>query len=160
MLTESGDRSIEVHPVPEDDGRYHQIQAAENCLDQTSMAISAWIFASDLFTVIPYPLTSVRAAGITLGLEIGKLKAGLTSLQINCCTDIREIAGGPPMDCYKDFSPSRETLFAIENVRFLPSFLAAALIRYLFSNWRSIMPLKSFSGLLCISYRRFHPPQQ
>jgi hypothetical protein len=40
------------------------------------------------------------------------------------------------MDCYKDLSPSREALFAIGNVRFLPSFLAAALIRQLFSNWR------------------------
>ena len=36
------------------------------------------------------------------------------------------------MDCYKDLSASREALFAIGSVRFLPSFLAAALI----SNWR------------------------
>jgi hypothetical protein len=33
--------------------------------------------------------------------------------------------------------------------------LDAALIRYLFNNWRRIMPVKSFSGFLCISYRRF-----
>ena len=59
------------------------------------------------------------------------------------------------MDCYKDLSPSREALFAIGNVRFLPSFLAAALIRHLFSYWRSIMPVKSFSGFLSISYRTF-----
>jgi hypothetical protein len=38
------------------------------------------------------------------------------------------------MDCYKDLSPSREALFAIGNVRFLPSFLVAALIRHLFHN--------------------------
>ena len=42
------------------------------------------------------------------------------------------------MDGYKHLSPSREALFTIGNVRFLPSFLAAALIRHLFSNWRSI----------------------
>ena len=59
------------------------------------------------------------------------------------------------MDCYKDLSPSGEALFAIGNVRFLPSFLAAALIRHLFSNWRMMMPVKSFSGFLCISCRRF-----
>lgn len=39
------------------------------------------------------------------------------------------------MDCYKDFSPSREALFAIGNVRFLPSFLGAALIRHLLNSW-------------------------
>jgi hypothetical protein len=59
------------------------------------------------------------------------------------------------MDCYKHLSPSRETLSAIGNVRFLPSFLAAALIRHLFSNWRRRMPIKSFSGFLSTSYRTF-----
>jgi hypothetical protein len=39
------------------------------------------------------------------------------------------------MDCYKDFSPSREALFAIGNVRFLPPFLGAALIRHLLNSW-------------------------
>jgi hypothetical protein len=39
------------------------------------------------------------------------------------------------MDCYKDLSPTREALFAIGSVR-LPSFLAAALMKHLFSNWR------------------------
>ena len=39
------------------------------------------------------------------------------------------------MDCYKDFSPSREALFAIGNVRFLPSFLGAPLIRHLLNSW-------------------------
>jgi hypothetical protein len=39
------------------------------------------------------------------------------------------------MDCYKDFSPSRDAFFAIGDVRFLPSFLGAALIRHLFNNW-------------------------
>jgi len=39
------------------------------------------------------------------------------------------------MDCYEDFSPSREALFAIGNVRFLPSFLGAALIRHLLNSW-------------------------
>jgi beta-galactosidase len=63
------------------------------------------------------------------------------------------------MDCYKHLSPSREALFAIGNVRFLPSFLAAALIRHLFSNWRSIIPVKSFSGFLSISYRTFLTPK-
>jgi hypothetical protein len=47
------------------------------------------------------------------------------------------------MDCYKDLSPSREALFAMGNVRFLLSFLAATLIRHLFSNWRRMMPVKS-----------------
>ena len=50
------------------------------------------------------------------------------------------------MDCYKDLSPSREALFAMGNVRFLLYFLAAALIRHLFNNRQSIMPVKSFSG--------------
>jgi hypothetical protein len=39
------------------------------------------------------------------------------------------------MDCCKDFSPSPEALFAMGEVRFLPSFLGAALIRHLFNNW-------------------------
>jgi hypothetical protein len=39
------------------------------------------------------------------------------------------------MECYKDFSPSREALFAIGNVRFLPSFLGAPLIRHLLNSW-------------------------
>ena len=56
------------------------------------------------------------------------------------------------MDCYKHLSPSREALFAIGNVRFLPFFLTAALIRHLFSNWP---PVESFSGFLSISYRTF-----
>jgi hypothetical protein len=55
------------------------------------------------------------------------------------------------MDCYEDLSPPREALFAIGKVRFLPSFLAATLIRRLFSNWRRIMPVKSVSGFLTIS---------
>ena len=58
------------------------------------------------------------------------------------------------MDCYKDLSPSREALFAMGNVRFLLSFLAAALIRHLF-NWRGMMPVKSFSGFLFVSYQTF-----
>jgi beta-glucosidase len=63
------------------------------------------------------------------------------------------------MDCYKDLSPSGEALFAIGNVRFLPSFLAAALIRHLFSNWRMMMPVKSFSGFLSVSYQNVLTPQ-
>jgi hypothetical protein len=43
------------------------------------------------------------------------------------------------MDCYKDLSPSRVALFAIGNVRFLPSFLAAALIGACSGNWRRII---------------------
>jgi hypothetical protein len=62
------------------------------------------------------------------------------------------------MDCYKDLSPSREALFAMGNVRFLLSFLAAALIRHLFSNWRRMMPVKSFSGLLSVSYQNVLTP--
>ena len=54
------------------------------------------------------------------------------------------------MDCYNDLSPSREVLFAIGNVRILPSRLDAVPIRHPFKNWRSIMPVKSFSGFLCI----------
>jgi len=56
------------------------------------------------------------------------------------------------MDCYKDLSPSQEAVFSIGNVKFVPSFLAAALIRHLFSNWRRIMQVKSFSGFLSVSY--------
>jgi hypothetical protein len=48
------------------------------------------------------------------------------------------------MDCYKDVPPPREALFAIRNIRILPSFLDAAVLRYLFNNWRRIMPVKSF----------------
>jgi hypothetical protein len=59
------------------------------------------------------------------------------------------------MDCCKDLSPSRVALFAIGNVRFLPSFLAAALIGACSGNWRRIMPVKSFSGFLSVSYRTF-----
>jgi hypothetical protein len=55
------------------------------------------------------------------------------------------------MDCCKDFSLSLDALFAIGNLRILRSFLDAALIRYLFNNRRGIMPVKSFSGFLCIS---------
>jgi hypothetical protein len=62
------------------------------------------------------------------------------------------------MDCYNDLSPSREVLFAIGNVRILPSRLDATPIRRPFKNWRSIMPVKSFSGFLCISYHRSNPP--
>jgi hypothetical protein len=58
------------------------------------------------------------------------------------------------MDCYKDLSPSREALFAMGNVRFLLSFLAAALIRHLFR----MMPVKSFSGFLSVSYQNVLPP--
>lgn len=54
------------------------------------------------------------------------------------------------MDCYKDFSPSREALFAIGNVRFLPSFLGAALIRHLLNSW-----LRDNAGQ--ISLRVFSP---
>jgi hypothetical protein len=39
------------------------------------------------------------------------------------------------MDCYKDFSPSRQALFAMGDVSFPPSFLGASLIRHLFNNW-------------------------
>ena len=59
------------------------------------------------------------------------------------------------MDCYKDLSPSREALFARGNVRLPLSFLAAVLIRYLFSNWRRMKPVKSFSGFLFVSYQTF-----
>jgi hypothetical protein len=59
------------------------------------------------------------------------------------------------MDCYKDLSPSREASIAIGNVRILPAFLDAALVRHLFKNWRSIIPLKGFSGILCTTYRSF-----
>jgi hypothetical protein len=39
------------------------------------------------------------------------------------------------MDSYKDFSPSRQALFAMGDVSFPRSFLGAALIRHLFNNW-------------------------
>jgi hypothetical protein len=50
------------------------------------------------------------------------------------------------MDWYNDLSPSRDALHAIGNIRILPSFLEAALIRHLFNNRQSIMPVKPFSG--------------
>jgi hypothetical protein len=64
------------------------------------------------------------------------------------------------MHCYADFAPSRDASFAIGNVIILPSFLGAALIRRLCSHWRRIMPVKSFSGYLSISYRTFYPLKQ
>ena len=51
------------------------------------------------------------------------------------------------MDCYKDFSPSREALFAIGNVRFLPSFSGAALIRHLLNSW-----LRDNAGQISLRY--------
>jgi hypothetical protein len=39
------------------------------------------------------------------------------------------------VDGYKHLSPSREALFTIGNVRFLPSFLGEALIRHLLNSW-------------------------
>jgi hypothetical protein len=47
------------------------------------------------------------------------------------------------MDCYKDFSPSRQALFAMGGVSFPPSFLGASLIRHLFNNWLRVMPVRS-----------------
>ena len=38
------------------------------------------------------------------------------------------------MDCYNDLSPSRGALYAIGNIRILPSFLEAAALRHLFNN--------------------------
>jgi hypothetical protein len=46
------------------------------------------------------------------------------------------------MVCYKDFSPPRDALVAIGNLRILPSLLAAALISHLFSNRRNVMAVK------------------
>jgi hypothetical protein len=62
------------------------------------------------------------------------------------------------MDSYKEAFSPREALFACGNLRILPSFWDAALISYRFNNWRRVMPVKPFKGFLCISYRRFLPP--
>ena len=57
---------------------------------------------------------------------------------------------------YADCAPSREASFAIGSVSFLLSFLAAASDQApVQPTGRSIVPVKSLSGLLRISYRTF-----
>jgi hypothetical protein len=58
------------------------------------------------------------------------------------------------MDCYKDFSLSRDALSAIGNIIFLSFFLGAAIIKDLAS---VMMPVRSLSGFP--PYQRLTPTQ-